>query len=79
MRDWARGIPSRDWTSMAVATDGSYGIPEGIVYSFPVQCSDGAYRIVPGLDINEFSRARMQATLKELEEERGLVKNKFAS
>ena len=72
-RDWTFGTPANDWTSMAVAADGSYGIPEGIVYSFPVTCSDGGYEIVRGLDINEFSRIKMEQTLAELEQERDAV------
>ena len=74
-RDWAFGTPENDWTSMAVAADGSYGIPEGIVYSFPVTCSGGDYEIVRGLDINEFSRMRMEATRMELEQERDAIKH----
>ena len=72
-RDWTFGTPADDWTSMAVAADGSYGIPEGIVYSFPVTCSDGGYEIVRGLDINEFSRIKMEQTRTELEQERDAV------
>ena len=74
-RDWAFGAPDNDWTSMAVAADGSYGIPEGIVYSFPVTCSGGDYEIVRGLDINEFSRMKMEETQMELEQERGAIKH----
>lgn len=73
-RDWAFGTPENNWTSMAVATDGSYGIPEGMVYSFPVTCSGGAYEIVRGLDINEFSRVKMEETRAELERERDAIK-----
>lgn len=76
-RDWAFGTPDNDWTSMAVAADGSYGIPEGIVYSFPVTCSGGDYEIVRGLDINEFSRMRMEETRVELERERDAIKHLF--
>jgi malate dehydrogenase len=76
-RDWAFGAPDDDWTSMAVAADGSYGIPEGIVYSFPVTCSGGDYEIVRGLDINEFSRMRMEETRAELERERDAIKRLF--
>ena len=76
-RDWAFGTPENDWTSMAVAADGSYGIPEGIVYSFPVTCSGGDYGIVRGLDINEFSRTRMEETRAELERERDAIKHLF--
>lgn len=73
MRDWVRGTPAGDWTSMAVASDGSYGIPEGLMYSFPVTCTDGAYRIVRDLQLDEFSKVKMAATQKELEEERDAV------
>ena len=75
MRDWVRGTTEGDWTSMAVPSDGSYGIPEGLVYSFPVTIDNGAYRIVQGLDVDEFSRGRMDATRAELEEERDAVKD----
>ena len=74
IRDWVMGTPDDDWTSMAVPSDGSYGIPEGLIYSFPVQCSGGDYKIVQGLEIDEFSQARMDITQKELEEERDAVK-----
>ena len=74
-RDWVFGTPEQDWTSMAVATDGSYGIPEGLVYSFPVTCAGAGYEIVRGLDINDFSKARMEATRAELEEERDAIKH----
>ena len=60
---------------MAVASDGSYGIPEGLIYSFPVTVESGAWRIVQGLDIDEFSRAKMDATRAELEEERDAVRD----
>lgn len=70
MRDWALGTAPGDWVSMAVPADGSYGIPEGLIFSFPVTCQDGDYAIVPGLTIDAFSRARLAATQKELEEER---------
>jgi len=70
VRDWVRGTPEGDWVSMAIPADGSYGIPEGVVYSYPVVCRGGDYEIVQGLAIDEFSRSRMQATLKELHEER---------
>ncbi len=77
MRDWVSGAPGNDWTSMAVAADGSYGIPAGIVYSFPVRCANGRYEMVQGLDINEFSRIKMTATQKELEEERDAIRHLF--
>ena len=70
MRDWVQGTAAGDWVSMAVPSDGSYDIPEGVVYSYPVTCREGRYEIVKGLAINEFSRARMQATDAELREER---------
>ncbi|RIH83108.1 malate dehydrogenase [Calidithermus terrae] len=73
MRDWALGTPEGDWVSMAFASDGSYGIPEGLVYSFPCVCKNGDFEIVQGLDINEFSRQKMDATAKELAEERDAV------
>src|SRR5690606_10580431 len=70
VRDWALGSRDGDWVSMAVPSDGSYGIAAGIVYSFPVRCSRGRYEIVQGLEISEFSRERMAATEAELLEER---------
>jgi malate dehydrogenase len=73
MHDWVLGTAAGDWVSMAVPSDGSYGIPEGVIYSYPVTCANGAYRIVTGLDIGEFSRAKMQATHAELLEERAGV------
>jgi malate dehydrogenase len=74
VHDWVHGTPAGDWVSMAVASDGSYGIPEGVVYSYPVVCRNGDYEIVQGLAVDEFSRKRMQATLAELNEERDGVK-----
>jgi malate dehydrogenase len=75
VRDWALGSADGDWVSMAVPSDGSYGVAEGIVYSFPVRCANGRYEIVQGLDISEFSRERMQATEAELLEERDGVRD----
>jgi malate dehydrogenase len=75
IRDWVLGTADGDWTSMAVPSDGSYGVPEGLTYSFPVTCSNGEYSIVQGLEIDEFSQAKMDATQKELEEERDAVAN----
>ena len=75
IRDWALGTPAGDWVSMGIPSDGSYGIPEGVIYGFPVTCSGGKYEIVQGLAVNEFSRARMLATHKELLEERDGVKD----
>ena len=73
-RDWLRGTPDGDWVSMAVASDGSYGLPEGLVYSYPVTTSGGDWEIVQGLEIDDFSRGRMDATAAELVEERDAVK-----
>lgn len=74
MRDWALGTAGDDWVSMGVASDGRYGIAEGVVYSYPVRCPGGGrYEIVQGLEIDEFSRKRMDASDAELREERGNV------
>ena len=73
VRGWALGTPEGDWVSMAVPADGSYGIEQGIVYSFPVRCAGGDYEIVQGLDIDDFSRGRMDDTEKELREERAAI------
>ncbi|MBK1672675.1 malate dehydrogenase [Ectothiorhodospira shaposhnikovii] len=70
IRDWALGTPDGDWVSMAVPSDGSYGIEEGLIYSFPVTCRNGDYSIVQGLEIDAFSRERMTVTEQELREER---------
>ncbi len=75
MRDWVRGTPDGDWVSMGVAADGSYGIAEGVIYGYPCICKNGAYEIVNGLEVSDFSRARMQATLKELHEERDGIRH----
>jgi malate dehydrogenase len=74
VRDWVKGTAQGDWVSMAVASDGSYGIPAGVIYGYPVTCTNGDYEIVQGLSINDFSRQRMDATHKELLEERDGVK-----
>jgi malate dehydrogenase len=74
VRDWVRGTPSGDWVSMGVPSDGSYGIPAGVIYSYPVTCEKGEYKIVQGLAVDEFSRKRMDGTLAELHEERDGVK-----
>jgi malate dehydrogenase len=71
--DWLHGSAEGDWVSMAVRSDGSYGIPEGLVYSFPVTTRAGDWEIVQGLEIDDFSRGRMDATAAELEEERTAV------
>jgi malate dehydrogenase len=74
MNSWALGTPEGDWVSMAIPSDGSYGVPEGIISSFPCVCKDGNYSIVQGLDIDDFSRARIDASVAELVEERDEVK-----
>lgn len=71
---WVTGTPEGDWTSMGIPSDGSYGVPEGIISSFPVTTKNGVYEIVQGLDINDFSRARIDASVKELTEERDAVR-----
>ena len=78
MRDWVAGTASGDWTSMGVVSDGSYGIEEGLIYSFPVTTANGEYSIVQDLPIDEFSRARMTATETELKEERDAVQKLLA-
>jgi len=75
LRDWVHGTPEGDWVSMGIPADGSYGIPEGILYGMPVVCKNGAYQVVQGLDISEFARGKMSATLKELHEERDGIKD----
>ncbi len=77
MRDWALGSKENDWVSMAIPSDGSYGIPEGLVYSFPVVCENGKYEIVQNLEIDDFSQSMIKATQQELEEERDMVKHLF--
>ncbi len=72
-RDWIFGTPEGDWASMAVVSDGSYSVPEGIIYSFPVTTKNGDWEIVQGLEINDFSRGLMDATAAELIEERDAV------
>jgi malate dehydrogenase len=74
VRDWVKGTADGDWVSMGVPSDGSYGIPAGVIYGYPVTIKNGAYSIVQGLAINDFSRQRMDATHKELLEEREGVK-----
>jgi malate dehydrogenase len=72
-RDWLNGSPEGDWVSMAVVSDGSYGVPEGLVSSFPVTTKDGNYEIVQGLEIDDFSRGRIDASVAELADERDAV------
>jgi malate dehydrogenase len=73
MRDWALGTPAGDWVSMAVPSDGSYGVPDGLISGFPCTTADGEWTIVPDLDIDDFSRARIDASVAELGEERDAV------
>lgn len=75
IRDWIHGTRDGDWVSMGIPSDGSYGIPEGVIYGYPVTCKNGSYEIVKGIDISDFSRGRMEATLKELQEERDSIKH----
>jgi len=75
MRTWALGTAEGDWASMGIPSDGSYGIAPGVIYGYPVTCKNGKYEIVQGLEIGEFSRARMDATEKELREERAGVES----
>jgi malate dehydrogenase len=71
---WVNGTPEGDWTSMAVVSDGSYDVPEGLVSSFPVTCANGTWKIVPDLNVNQFSRERIDASVRELTEERDAVR-----
>jgi malate dehydrogenase len=73
VHDWVLGTPEGDWVSMSIPSDGSYGVPEGIISSFPVTCSGGQYEIVQGLEIDDFSRQRIDATAQELQDERAAV------
>ena len=75
VRDWIYGTQDGDWVSMGVASDGTYGIPEGVIYGYPCVCRGGKVEIVKGLEVSEFSRGRMMATLKELHEERDAIKH----
>jgi malate dehydrogenase len=75
MRDWISGTPEGDWVSMGIPSDGSYGIPEGVIYGYPVTCQGGEYKIVPDLEISDFSRIKMQASYRELMGERESIKH----
>jgi malate dehydrogenase len=74
VRDWVLGTPEGDWVSMGIPSDGSYAIDEGLIFGFPVTCSGGSYQIVQGLDLNDFSKSRLDVTVKELTDERETVK-----
>jgi malate dehydrogenase len=78
VRNWVLGTPEGDWVSMGIPAEGSYGIGEGVLYGYPVTCKGGQYQIVKGIEVSEFSRKRMDATLKELHEEREGVKHLLA-
>ena len=73
VHDWVLGTPDGDWVSMAVPSDGSYDVDEGLISGFPCTCSGGEWKIVPGLEIDDFSRERIDATVAELKEERDAV------
>ena len=73
VRDWVLGTPSGDWVSMGVPSDGNYGIPEGLIFGFPATCSGGKYQVVKGLTHNDFAKAKIAATQKELTEERSAI------
>jgi malate dehydrogenase len=75
VRDWLSGTPEGDWVTMGVPSDGSYGIPEGVIYGYPVTTRGGQYQVVKGIELSDFSRKRMEATLRELHEERDGVKH----
>jgi malate dehydrogenase len=75
IHDWVNGTPDGDWVSMAIPSDGSYGVEEGVISSFPCSCSGGSYEIVEGLEISDFSRARIDASVDELKEERDTVRD----
>jgi malate dehydrogenase len=74
VHDWVLGTPSGDWVSMAIPSDGSYGVDEGLISSFPVTCANGSYEVVQGLEISDFSQSRIDITVNELKEEREAVK-----
>jgi malate dehydrogenase len=75
VRDWVLGTADGDWVSMGIASDGSYGIAEGVLYGYPVTCKGGRFQIVKGIEVSDFGRKRMDATLKELHEERDGIKH----
>jgi malate dehydrogenase len=75
IRTWVSGTPADDWVSMGVPSDGSYGIPEGILFGYPVKCSGGKYEIVKGLEHSDFAKSKIAATHKELLEERSAIEH----
>ena len=74
IRSWSLGTAPGDWVSMSIPSDGSYGVPEGIISSFPCTCQNGEYKIVQGLDIDDYSRGKIDASAGELVEERDAVR-----
>jgi malate dehydrogenase len=74
VRDWVMGTADGDWVSMGIPSDGSYGVEEGVIFGYPVTCSGGSYEIVQGLDLNDFSKSRLDVTVNELKDERETVK-----
>ncbi|MGO9498048.1 MAG: malate dehydrogenase [Solirubrobacteraceae bacterium] len=74
VRDWVMGTAEGDWVSMGIPSDGSYGVDEGVIFGFPVTCSGGSYEIVQGMDLNDFSKSRLDVTVNELQDERETVK-----
>jgi malate dehydrogenase len=74
VHDWVLGTPDGDWVSMGIPSDGSYGVDEGIICGFPVTCSGGSYQVVPGLELDDFSRGKIEASVNELKDERDTVK-----
>ena len=75
VRDWVNGTPAGDWVSMGIPSDGSYGIPEGLMFGYPTTCSGGRYEIVKGLDLGDFAKGKIAATHKELQEERAAIQH----
>jgi malate dehydrogenase len=75
MRNWVQGTPAGDWVSMSVPSDGSYGVPAGLISSFPCACANGEYSIVQNLPINDFSRKMIDASVAELIDERDAVRS----
>jgi malate dehydrogenase len=75
IRDWVHGTPADDWVSMGIPADGSYGIPDGVMFGYPVKCSGGKYEIVKGLEHNDFAKGKIAATHKELLEERAAIEH----
>jgi len=75
VRDWVNGTPAGDWVSMGIPSDGSYGIPEGLMFGYPTTCAGGRYEIVKGLDLADFAKGKIAATHKELQEERAAIQH----